>query len=207
MILPYRFGLDGFAMQSFLQRLPFFRPNSTQPIMPPELRRHAPHFYGDIAWYGLLAGSTIAFLNVYAARIGATAFQIGMLTAGPAAINLLFTLPAGRWLRYRPVGNAVFWTAACARTLFLIYALLPLTLPESAQIQVMIWATLLLTVPGVALAIGFNALFAAAVPIEWRGQVVGRRNALERWKDCLPDVVGAPSSGDLPALPALFLAP
>ena len=46
------------------------------------------------------------------------------------------------------------------------------------QIEVLIWATLLLTIPGVALAIGFNALFAIAVPIEWRGYVAGRRNAL-----------------------------
>jgi MFS family permease len=169
-------------MRTYLQRLtariPFLAPDRTTPAMPPDLRRHARHLYGDIMWYGLLAGSTIAFLNVYAARLGATALQIGLLTAGPAAVNLMFTLPAGRWLQHRPVGTAVFHTAVASRGLFLLYAFLPLLLAPFVQIQVLIWATLLLTIPAVALAIGFNALFAAAVPLEWRGHVVGRRNAL-----------------------------
>lgn len=151
---------------------------SSQQAVPPEFRRHFRSLYADIAWYGLLAGTTIAFLNVYAARIGATAFQIGMLTAGPALINLIFTLPAGRWLQRRQLGKTVFAAAAVSRFLFLIYALLPLTLPEPAQIQVLIWSTLFLSIPAVAVAIGFNALFAAAVPPEWRSYVVGRRNAL-----------------------------
>jgi len=146
--------------------------------MPDDLRRHVRHLYGDIAWYGLLSGSTLAFLTVYAARLGASAFQIGLLTAGPAAVNLVFTLPAGRWLQHRPIGQSVFRTAVAGRGLYFLYALLPLLLLPSAQIEVMIWATLLFTIPAVAVAIGFNALFAAAVPLEWRGYVVGRRNAL-----------------------------
>lgn len=165
-------------VQQFIQRIPFFAPRGTKPVMPDELRRHAVHFYGDMAWYGLLAGSTIAFLNVYAARLGASAFQIGLLTAGPAAVNLIFTLPAGRWLQNRPIGASVFWAAVSARGLYFLYALLPLLLAPMVQIEVMIWATLILTIPAVALAIGFNALYAAAVPLEWRGHLSGRRNAL-----------------------------
>ena len=165
-------------IQRLLQRIPFFAPQGTSTIMPDELRRHARHLYGDMAWFGLLAGTTAAFLNVYAARLGANAFQIGLLTAGPAAVNLIFTLPAGRWLQHRPIGSSVFWSAVSARGLYFIYALLPLLLAPVVQIEVMIWATLILTVPAVALAIGFNALYAAAVPIEWRGYLAGRRNAL-----------------------------
>ena len=37
--------------------------------------------------------------------------------------------------------------------------------------------TVLMSIPGTALAIGFNGMFAAAVPPEWRGQIVGTRNA------------------------------
>ncbi|MCS6826023.1 MAG: MFS transporter [Caldilinea sp.] len=165
-------------MKRLMRRMPWFTPASTQQIPPPELRRRFHHLYWDIAWFGLVAGTTLAFLNVYAARIGANAFQIGMLTAGPALVNLIFTLPAGRWLQERPMGKSVLWTAVAARGMYLIYALLPLLLPRSAQVDVLIWSTLLFTIPGVALVIGFNALFAAAVPLEWRGYVVGRRNAL-----------------------------
>ena len=165
-------------MQRLFRRLSFVTPGSTQQVVPPELRSRFHHLYGDIAWYGLLSGTTIAFLGVYAARLGATAFQIGLLTAGPALVNLVFTLPIGRWLQSRPIGRSVFGGAVAFRLLFLVYALLPLTLPPAMQLQAMIWATFLFTIPGVALAIGFNALFATAVPPEWRGTVAGRRNAL-----------------------------
>jgi MFS family permease len=165
-------------MQRFFRRLPAVTPGSTQQVVPPDLQRTFHHLYGDIAWYGLLAGTTIAFLGVYAARLGASALQIGLLTAGPALVNLIFTLPIGRWLQSRPIGRSVFGSAVAFRVLYLVYALLPLTLPAELQLEALIWATFLFTIPGVALAIGFNALFAAVVPIEYRGMVAGRRNAL-----------------------------
>lgn len=164
-------------MQRLMRRLPWFRPASTQQIVPPELRPRFQHLYWDIAWFGLVAGTTSAFLSVYAARLGANAFQIGMLTAGPALVNLIFTLPAGQWLQTRPIGRSVFQAALATRGIYLVYALLPLLLSAATQVQVLIWATLLFTIPGVALVIGFNALFAATVPLEWRGYVAGRRNA------------------------------
>jgi hypothetical protein len=159
-------------------RLPFLAPTNTTQIVPSELRGRFFHLYMDIAWYGLLAGSTIAFLGVYAARIGASAFEIGLLSAGPAMVNLLVTIPAGRYLQGRPIGKSVFASTVLFRSFYLLYALLPLLLPATAQIPVLVWATLLMTIPGVTMAIGFNALFAAAVPPEWRGYVTGRRNAL-----------------------------
>lgn len=165
-------------MQRLTRRIPWLNPSSTRQVVPPELQPHFYHLYWDIAWFGLVSGTTLAFLSVYAARIGASALQIGMLTAGPALVNLIFTLPAGRWLQGRPIGRSVFHAALATRGIYLIYALLPLLLTAAAQIQVLIWATLLLTIPGVALVIGFNTLFAAAVPLEWRGYVVGRRNAM-----------------------------
>lgn len=165
-------------MQRLLRLFPWLAPGGAQAIVPEQYRRHFAHLSGDIGWYGLLAGSTIAFLGVYAARLGASAFQIALLTAGPAAVNLLFTLPTGRWLQDRPVGKAVFWSAVVSRILFLVYALLPLLFFPAMQLDVMIVATLLFAIPSVALAIGFNALYAAAVPPEWRGYVAGQRNAL-----------------------------
>ena len=68
--------------------------------VPEAYRNNFHHLYWDIAWYGLLAGSSIAFLAVYAARIGATALEIGLLTAGPAAMSLLVTMPLGQWLSH-----------------------------------------------------------------------------------------------------------
>ena len=56
---------------------------SDQPV-PAEHRSNFRHLYLDIAWFGVLAASSLGFVGVYAARLGATAFQVGLLSVGPA---------------------------------------------------------------------------------------------------------------------------
>lgn len=146
--------------------------------MPAEHRSNFIHLYLDIAWFGVLSGSSMAFVAVYAARQGADAFQIGLLSAGPAVVNLVFALPTGRWLERQPIGPAVFWASVLHRLFYLFWLPLPVLLSPQGQIWSLIGLTLLMSIPGVALAIGFNALFADAVPPEWRGHVAGVRNAL-----------------------------
>jgi MFS family permease len=146
--------------------------------VPAEYRSTFRHLYLDIAWFGVLSGSAIAFMAVFATRQGAEPWQIGLLGAGPAAINLIFTLPAGRWLERRPVGPAVFWTSVFHRLFYLPWIFIPVLLLPGEQVWALILFSLLMSIPGTALAIGFNAMFGAAVPPEWRGHVVGIRNAL-----------------------------
>lgn len=146
--------------------------------VPVELRANFLHLFLDIAWYGVLSGSAIAFLTVYAVRLGASPLQIGLITAGPAVVNLVFTLPAGRWLENKPIAPAVFWTAVFHRFFYLLWVVFPLFLAPHVELRALIVTTLLMSVPGTALAVGFNALYADAVPVEWRGYVSGVRNAL-----------------------------
>lgn len=136
------------------------------------------HLYWDIAWYGITFGSTLSFLAVFLTRLGAAGWQVGLLTAGPALVNVLFTLPAGRWLENRALGPAVTWTAIFHRLGYFVLIPLPLILPAQVQIWAVLIITLLMAIPGAALVIGFNALLAATVPPKERGAVVGRRNAL-----------------------------
>src|SRR5512134_3078892 len=96
-----------------------------QPSIPDQYRSNFLHLYMDIAWYGVLSGSAISFLNIYATRIGATGFQIGLLGALPAAVNLVLALPAGRWLATQHTGRAVFWTAVFYRAGYLPFIFLP----------------------------------------------------------------------------------
>jgi MFS family permease len=151
--------------------------HSTRPV-PRQYRSSFLHLYLDLAWFGILAASATAFVAVYAARQGASAFQIGLLSAGPAVVNLVFTLPAGRWLEKQPVHGPVFWTAVFHRIFYLLWIPLPMLLSPQPQIWALVVMTLLMSVPGTALAVGFNALFADTVPPEWRGHVAGVRNAL-----------------------------
>ncbi len=147
-------------------------------IADPILRRNIYHLYADIGGFGVLAGSAVAFLSIYLTRLGAGNSAIGWLTAGPALVNLLIALPMGQWIARRPLPPLVFWTSLGQRVLYLLLAPMPLLLPAPVQIPIVLLLVMLTAIPGAALTIGFNALFAEAVPAEWRGEVVGRRNAI-----------------------------
>ncbi|MCA9917353.1 MAG: MFS transporter [Anaerolineales bacterium] len=146
--------------------------------LPTEHRTNFIHLYLDIAWFGILSGSAIAFMSIFAARQGASGFQLGLLSAAPAIVNLAVTLPAGQWLQHRSLSRAVFWTSFWHRLVYLPMVFLPVMGSSSFQVWALIGLVLLMSLPGTALAVGFNAMFAATVPPEWRSHVVGWRNGL-----------------------------
>lgn len=157
---------------SFLTR-PFENPS-----VPQEYRTNFTHLFMDIAWFGVLSGSSMNFLNVYAARIGANGVQIGLMTAVAAAVNLVLAIPAGRWVESRPIGRSMFWTAVVYRIGFLFLIPLPWLFGAEGQILALILLAALMAIPLAALGVGFNVLFAGAVPARWRAYVAGTRNVL-----------------------------
>ncbi|MBN2146833.1 MAG: MFS transporter [Anaerolineales bacterium] len=153
---------------------------TSQTIQPsyPHLRWNLRNLYWDVFWFGILAGSSMAFLAVYATRLGASSLQIGLLSAGTAVINLLFTLPVGRWLEGRPLVRASFRSSVWHRLGYVVLVALPWVLNERSQVWGIVWITLIMSIPGTLLAISFNSMFAEVVPGEWRARAVGWRNAL-----------------------------
>jgi MFS family permease len=142
------------------------------------LKANFRHLYLDVLGYGVLAGSTLAFLAVYAAHLGASGFQLGLLTAGPAVVNLVMSAPAGGWLHGRQLFRATYLSSFWHRVAYLAILPLPWLLAAEHQVWALVALVAVMSVPGTLLAIAFNAMFAEAVPSQWRGQVVGRRNAL-----------------------------
>lgn len=151
--------------------------SSPQPV-PSEHRSNFNHLYFDIGWWGLLNGSVLVFLNIYASRLGASTFQLGLLTAVPALVNLAFTFPVGSLTRRWSSGKAVRISALVSRLFYFLLIPLPVLLPATTQIWVIIAITFVMTIPGVVVGVLFNAYFAEVTPPEWRGQVVGVRNAV-----------------------------
>ena len=148
-----------------------------EPI-PFEYRVNFRHLFFDIGWFGILSGSSISFLSIYATRLGARAFQIGLLGAVPAVMSLIFAIPASRFLQRTPIDKAVFWMAVFYRLGYLFWIPLPWLLNQGQQIWGLIGIISLMSIPGTVLAVGFNALFAEAVPPEWRAYVAGVRNVM-----------------------------
>jgi len=136
------------------------------------------NLYADIFWFGVLAGSTVAYLAVYAARLNANGFQIGLITGGSGIINLLISLPAVRWLENRSLIRTAFHTAIWNRLGGFALVLLPWLFTQAQEVWAIVAIVLLTAIPGALLAIAFNAMFAEVVPARWRAEVVGRRSAL-----------------------------
>lgn len=149
-----------------------------QSAVPIEYRSNFLQLYLDIGWFGVLSGSTINFLNIYATRSGATVFQIGLISAMSAIVSLFLAIPAGRWLQNRQTGKAIFWTSVFYRLGFLAFVFLPWLFDEQGQIWAIIAITFLMAIPLTGLGVGFNALFAEAVPSEYRAHVAGIRNVV-----------------------------
>lgn len=149
-----------------------------QSSVPREYRPNFLHLYQDIGWFGVLSGSAINFLNIYATRIGATAFQIGLIGAMSAVVSLFLAIPVGRWLQSQNTSRAIFWSSVFYRLGFFVFIFLPLIDSEPVQIWTIILLTFLMAIPLTPLSVGFNALFAEAVPVEYRAHVAGIRNIM-----------------------------
>jgi MFS family permease len=146
------------------------------PAVPREFRANFIHLYFDMAWFGILSGTAMNFLSVYAARLGGSGLQIGLLAATSAFVNLILAMPASQVFQKRPVGRTVFLSSVLYRIGYLLWIPLPWLFANQGQIWVLILIMLLMGIPLTVQAIGFNALFAAAVPVEWRASVAGTRN-------------------------------
>jgi MFS family permease len=77
------------------------------------------------------------------------------------------------------VGKAVFWSAVLSRLGYFLWIPLPWLFGNQGQIWALAIITLAMGIPMCGLGVGFNALFAAAVPAEWRAPVVGIRNVVQ----------------------------
>ncbi len=131
-----------------------------------------------MAWFGILSGSAINFLSIYAARLGASGFEIGLLGATTGMVNLVLAIPASRILERRPVGKTVFWTSILYRIGYFLWIPLPWIFGHQGQVWALIGLTLLMGIPLTVLSVGFSALFAEAVSPDWRAYVAGFRNII-----------------------------
>ena len=154
-----------------------YRFSSSQPV-PRQYKEIFLHLFLDMAWIGVLSGSTVAFLGVYAARLGATPGQIGLLNAVPALVNLVLAIPSGRWMHGRRLGRVAFWSSVGARIFYLGFVFLPLFFSPAVELWVIILITLVMNIPLTVLNVSFNAFVIEAVPSQWRAYVVGGRNGL-----------------------------
>jgi len=146
--------------------------------VPDKYKRTFTYLYLDIAWFGVLNGSILTFITVYAARIGATAEQVGYLSAIPAIVAILLAIPSGSWLQKGDTNKRVVLSSITHRFFYVGLIFIPYLVSKTLQVNMIIYLILVMSLPGTALQVGFSNLFAETVPPAWRGHVAGVRNAL-----------------------------
>ena len=123
-----------------------------------------------------LATAAGPFLPVFLARLGATNYQISLLTAMPAFSGLLFSLAVGRFLQNRR--NVVPWFSFARLLVVSSYALTgvvsALVARQYAVPAVLaIWA--LATIPQTLVAVAFSVVMNAVAGPEGRFALMSRR--------------------------------
>jgi hypothetical protein len=143
--------------------------------MPPIQRKNFLNVQIDAIGVGLVSAAS-PFLPVFLTRLGATNFQVGLLTAMPALTGLFLAIVIGRFLQSRR--NIVPWFSGASLLYFSSYALaglVSLVVPR----QYVVWAILLIwaaaTLPQIMRAVAFSVVMNAVAGPRGRYALMSRR--------------------------------
>lgn len=101
----------------------------------------------DIAWFGLAFAATSRFLQVYAIRLGASAFELGLMSALPALIWLGSSMLSSWWARRYPnTVQALRLPSLGMRLVFFLPMLAPL-FPAHLQVAWLVFAVTATAIP------------------------------------------------------------
>ncbi len=119
------------------------------------------------------------FLPVFLTRLGATNFQVGLLSSMPGVTGLILAIAVGRFLQTRR--SIVPWYSLSRLLVISCYALtgiFTLLLPQRAVVTstLIIWAVA--TLPQIALAVAFSVVMNAVAGPEGRYALLSRRWAI-----------------------------
>jgi hypothetical protein len=141
----------------------------------PEQRRNFINVQIDAIGVGLI-GAAIPFLPVFLTRLGASNFQIGLLTAMPGLTGLLLALAVGRFLQGQR--QVVPWFSRARFLIAIAYALTAvatMVVPPRYAIPVVlgIWAAA--SLPTVVLNVSFSVVMGKVAGPKHRFNLMSRR--------------------------------
>ncbi|MGE5560278.1 MAG: MFS transporter [Chloroflexota bacterium] len=146
----------------------------------PAMRRNVVNSLVDGMWYCVMTGLALPFVGMFAIRLGASDYMVGLLTSLPALLGLLAQLP-GAWLagRSQSLQRLTMASAFLHRIFFLFFALIPLLpLRPIAQAWVFVIGYALANFPGTVCGTAWQAMMGEMFPESLRGQIFGERNML-----------------------------
>ncbi|NLE77541.1 MAG: MFS transporter, partial [Chloroflexi bacterium] len=118
------------------------------------------------------------YLSVFATRLGASNFWIGVLVAGPALVSIFWLLPAGRLVERQRQPMRLLNAAVFIWRLFILIELLAPWLSPRYPGELLAILVVLQGVPAGLVTVAFTTAMSEAVGRERLGHVVSRRTAL-----------------------------
>ncbi len=118
------------------------------------------------------------FIGIFAVKLGASEYQVGLLSSGPALVSLLSMIPGGRFMdkrahKKKPI--AVF--IMLQRVFYLFIATIPFFVPDR-RAHLLVLAVTAMNIPASIANIGWQAFISKVVPVERRAGVFATRNRL-----------------------------
>ncbi|MBS3986189.1 MAG: MFS transporter [Selenomonadales bacterium] len=118
------------------------------------------------------------FIGIFAVRLGASNYQIGLLSSAPALMALLAMIPGAKYVDSRSnkkrVTAAFMWAH---RLFFFLLALIPL-FAEDSRATILVILIAAMNFPGAISNVGWQGFIANVVPSERRAAAFADRNRL-----------------------------
>lgn len=154
--------------------------------------------YLDVAWWGVALGTYLSYLTVFAARLGASNFWIGLLSAGPALVSIFWLLPAGRLVeRQKQQMPLLTRCLFISRSFVLLMALAPWLSPGHGG-ELLALLVIVQAIPSGIVNVAFTAMLPDAVSAGRLGAVVSARNAIMTVTSTLGTLVSVPTLAWVP---------
>jgi hypothetical protein len=123
-----------------------------------------------------LASAAAPFLPIFLARLGASNFQVGLLTSMPAFTGLFLAIIIGRFLQTRR--QIVPWFSAARLMVVSSYALTgiaPFVVPNDYVVPVVLGIWAIATIPQIVVSVAFSVVMNAVAGPKYRYDLMSRR--------------------------------
>lgn len=138
------------------------------------------HNYRVVLWegstYSVMAGLTGSFLGVLALKMGASPFQLSLLTALPNLINVLFMVPIAGFIESRTKKLNYCVSGIFGHRIGYFFLGLAAFLGLSPNYILIVLTAM--TIPAVLAGLSYTDIVAVSFPPRERGKVFGAKNAL-----------------------------
>jgi Na+/melibiose symporter-like transporter len=141
----------------------------------PEQRRNVLYVALDGIAIGLMSAAA-SFVSVFVIRLGASPFWVSLLSAAPATIRLLMTIPWSQFVeRKRRPQRVLAFSRLAVHAMYPLIALVPFVLADewTAKVIIVIWS--LSAFPSSLSNMMFTLVMGNAVPPQSRAFLMGRR--------------------------------